>query len=87
MYIIVKELVTDQTEKINAALYDAYHDYHTTTTLYIESINRKGYASVTEYQHNAKQFKTIEAAKKAMNAKTYKAGETVNSAGYIIREI
>lgn len=66
---------------------NAYRDEHNNEGLYVEKVIRKTFAQVTEYEFNARQYKTEKAANTALDTLTDFRGKSLKDEGYKIIEI
>ena len=82
MYIIGK--VTPLTSE--EVFGNFYRDEHNNDGLYVEKVIRKTFAQVTEYKHNARQYKTEKAANNALDTLTDFRGKNLRAEGYKIIE-
>ena len=83
MYIIGKVTPLTQEEIFG----NFYRDEHNNDGLYVEKAVHKTFAQVTEYKHNARQYKTEKAAQNALNTLTDFGGKNLKDEGYTIIEL
>jgi hypothetical protein len=82
MYIIGK--VTPLTSE--EVFGNFYRDEHNNDGVYVEKVIKKVFAQVTEYRHNARQYKTEKAANTALDTLTDFSGKNLRDAGYAVIE-
>ena len=82
MFIIGTLDTRSQEQKIR----DIMTDYNGDTSTYLKSVCSKTHLVPTGYKHNARQFKTREAAQKMLDKLQTFNGKTAKECGYIVIE-
>ena len=79
----------EKVEPVSCA--ELYGDYNISTDMYVEKVIKNHWTQLTEYSFNAKKFRTLQAAQKALTTLiegfTRDETKTLEHQGYVIKAI